>query len=129
MHEFSTMQQIVTAILQEAQRRRATDIGRVKVEIGELTFLGTEQLTFAFSILKENTLLANATLDIKVTPAAVQCKTCDYTGGIEHGFKDEFHLSFPLLKCPLCGGDVDVIAGKECLIKSVELEVENCDTS
>lgn len=122
MHEFSTMQQIVAAILDEARRHHATAIHRVSLEIGELTFLGEEQLRFAFQILTEGTILAHAELLIKRVATTVRC-SCGYQGGVDYGLKEEFHLSFPLLKCPRCGGDVDILSGRECAIKRVEMEV------
>ncbi|RLF61340.1 MAG: hydrogenase maturation nickel metallochaperone HypA [Thermoplasmata archaeon] len=124
MHEFSTMQQIVAAILEEARRQHATAIYRVSLEIGELTFLGEEQLRFAFQILTEGTLLAGAELTIETLKTEVRC-SCGYRGGVDYGLKEEFHLSFPLLKCPRCGGDVDILSGRECAIKNVEMEVPN----
>ncbi len=123
MHEFSTMQQIVYAIIEEARRYKAKEVSRVILQIGELTFLGEEQLKFAFDILKEDTIMENAELVIEKIKAEVRCE-CGYQGGIEYGLKEEFHLMFPILKCPRCGKEVEIIRGRECLIKSVEMEIE-----
>jgi len=124
MHEFATMQQIVYAILEEAKKHNAKEISKVILQVGELTFLGEEQLKFAFDILKEGTIMENAELFIEKIKAEVKCE-CGYSGGIEYGLKEEFHIAFPILKCPLCGKEVEIIRGRECLIKSVEMEIED----
>ena len=124
MHEFSTMQQIVHAILEEARKHNTIKIKKVILEIGELTFLGEEQFKFSFNVLKENTLLERAELVIKKTQTKVKCK-CGYQGRIKYGLKEAFHLSFPILKCPICRAEVEIIKGRECLIKSIEMEIED----
>jgi len=124
MHEFSTMQAIVNAILEEAKKLNAKEISKVVLQIGELTFLGEEQLKFAFEILKEDTIMKNAELIIEKIEAKVKCK-CGYVGNIEYGIKEEFHIAFPILRCPKCGGEVEILKGRECLIKSVEMEIED----
>ncbi len=125
MHEFSTMQSIVNAIMEEARKHGAKKITRVELEIGELTFLGEEQMKFAFDILKEGTIMERAVLKIKKTRAVVRCTECGYEGNVEYGIKEDFHLSFPILKCPECGGSVEIIGGRECTVKNVEMEVED----
>jgi len=122
MHEFSTMQAIVNAILEEAKKYKAKEISKVVLQIGELTFLGEEQMKFAFDILKEGTLLEKAELLIEKVQARVRCK-CGYKGSIDYGMKEEFHITIPILKCPKCGSEVEIIKGRECLIKKVEMEV------
>ncbi len=125
MHEFSTMQGIVNAILEEAKKYRAIKIYRVEIEIGELTFLGKEQMKFAFDILKENTIMEDAKISIKKKKARVKCIKCGYEGGVEYGMKDDFHITFPIIRCPKCGGEVEIVKGRECLIKNVEMEIED----
>jgi len=125
MHEFSTMQSIVNAILEEAKKYNAKEINKIILQIGELTFLGKEQLKFAFDILKEGTIMEKAELVIEDVKAKVKCNHCGYEGGVEYGLKDEFHIYFPILKCPNCGKNVEIIKGRECNIKSVEMEIED----
>jgi hydrogenase nickel incorporation protein HypA/HybF len=124
MHEFSTMQQIVHTILQEGKKQNAQSIKTVTLEIGEMTFLGFDQLQFAFDILKEHTILEHARLILRKIPVKVSC-TCGYTGKIDYDVNEAFHIALPLFKCPQCQGDITILEGKECIIKSIELEVEN----
>ncbi len=121
------MQQIVATILEEVKQQHAVAVHWVTLEIGDLTFLGHEQLSFAFSLLSEGTPLEHAELFIRPIRASVKC-SCGFEGDAADGFKEDFHLSFPILKCPRCGGSVDVVKGRECIIKTVNMEVSDHPT-
>ncbi|MBC7080977.1 MAG: hydrogenase maturation nickel metallochaperone HypA [Thermoplasmatales archaeon] len=121
MHEFSTMQNIMSIVIEEAKKMGAKKISKVTVEIGELTFLGEEQMKFAFNLLKEGTIAENAELVIIKIKAKIKCK-CGYKGEIRYGEKNDFHIIFPIINCPLCGNDAEILEGKECRIKSIEVE-------
>ena len=116
------MQSIIEAVIAEGKKHSAKEINKVFLEIGELTFLEEEQLRFAFDILKEGTILEKAELIIKKIETKVKCQ-CGYEGKIEYGLKDDFHIMFPILRCPKCGGNVEILKGRECLIKKVEMEI------
>ena len=60
MHEFSVMNQIVKSVLQEIKNHRVKSVSEVYLEVGELTFLGHEQLKFAYQILTEKNSLKNS---------------------------------------------------------------------
>jgi hydrogenase nickel incorporation protein HypA/HybF len=124
MHEFSTMSQIVRTVLDEAARHRAQTITRVVLELGELTFLGEEQLRFAFEVLSKGTILEGASLVLETKAVKVQCP-CGYTGTVNYEEREEFHLTIPLLKCPRCSEEVRIIQGRECIIKNLTMEVDD----
>lgn len=121
MHEFSTMSSIVATVLEEGEKHHATAITKVVLNIGELTFLGEEQLRFAFQVLSQDTLLDGAELVINHVAPEVRC-SCGYAGDVEYEEKKDFHVRFPRLHCPECGDRVDVQQGRECLIKHIEIE-------
>jgi len=127
MHEFSTMTSIVDAVSEEACNHQADRVVQVTLEIGALTFLNDEQLRFAFDVLTKDTTLDGAALVIKTVSPEVQC-SCGYTGNSLYGEK-EFHMIVPILQCPLCGELVQIIRGRECLIKNIELEVEDVSSA
>ncbi len=125
MHEFSTMSGIVNAVREEGKKHNADAITKVVLEIGELTFLGEEQLRFAFDVLTKDTEMEGAELVIEKVEPKVVCPVCGYEGNVEYDEKEEFHIQFPILKCPVCGSDVGITSGRECLIKNIEIEVED----
>ena len=60
MHEYSIMSQVIQAILDEAGKNKLNTISKVTLEIGELTFLGEEQLRFCYEVLSKDNMRSNA---------------------------------------------------------------------
>lgn len=121
MHEFSMTQQIVNLILEEAKKHTATQVSEVHLIIGKLTFLGLEQVKFAYTLLVENTILEDSTLHIEEKDGVIQCNTCEYTGDLKYDDDPVYHVPAPTLTCPQCGGQVTIVGGKECTVKSIKL--------
>lgn len=122
MHEFSVMGQMVETILHEAKNRDAIEVKEVILEIGEFTFLGREQLLFAFDVFKEEDMLKNARLIIEVKKAAIECD-CGYKGGIEYSNTPLYHQRFPIVSCPKCNAVPNIVAGKDCIIRNITMEI------
>ena len=120
MHEYSVMSQIVEVILSEAKKRDAEKVSRVSLEIGEFTFLGEEQLRFAFEVLSKGTIMQGANLDVRMAKGSIECK-CGYSGAPEQ--PDDLHSLSPVLKCPKCGGIAAVKEGLGCTVRDISLEV------
>jgi len=120
MHEFSVMSQIVEVILDEAGRRDAERVEHVNLDIGEFTFLGEEQLRFAFELLTKDTIAEGAELEISEKEGTVQCE-CGYSGKPEK--PEDIHILTPLLKCPKCGRIASVKEGLGCTVRDISLVV------
>jgi len=123
MHEFSTMQSIVNTILDKLRDYKVQKIEKVVLEIGKLTFLGKEQLKFAFEVLSKDTVLEGASLEIVEIEPVVECEACGYKGGLAYE-ENIAHVLLPTFKCPMCNAKVKIVRGKECVIRSVEIETE-----
>jgi len=119
MHEFSTMQSIVDIAIEEAEKHGLKEVNEVEICIGELTMLSPEQLRFCFDILKRG-VLKKAKLKIEIIKSRVKCRECGYEGEID--YLDEVDHLFPLLFCPKCKGEIEIINGKECYIKKLSGE-------
>ena len=119
------MQHIVEVILSEAHKHNPEKITRVNLEIGELTFLGIEQLRFAFQVLSRGTLLENADLNIDNVKPRIRCTSCGYRGDTEYDETPDSHFMIPLLKCPQCGKDIEIVRGRECTVRSIQMEVDS----
>ena len=112
MHELSIAEAIVDVAKRHAAGRRVT---RVEVTVGHLRQVAPDSLRFAFDLVVQRTALDGAELRITSVPAAGRCREC----GAESVMED-----FPLC-CTRCGGlDVEVIAGEELLVDTLELEEE-----
>jgi hydrogenase nickel incorporation protein HypA/HybF len=113
MHELAIAESVVAIAERHAGGRRVT---RVELKVGHLRQAVPSALTFAFDLLIEETVLEGARLIIEEVPAAGVCHNC----GAETTLP-----TFPL-QCGSCGGlDVEVTAGEELLVESLELEDEH----
>lgn len=120
MHEYSVMSQIVELVLAEAGKRNAEKVSRVSIDIGEFTFLGEEQLRFAFEVLTKGTLAQEAALDVRTIRGSIECG-CGYSGAPVQ--PDDLHSLSPVLKCPKCGNIAAVKDGVGCTVRDISLVV------
>lgn len=115
--------QIVKEVLRQAEERRAKKVLEVQLVIGDLTLLGVEQIKSSYKILVENTILDGSRLLVRHKKGKVSCEKCGYRGPIQLIDDPVYHVSYPTLMCPKCGFSVNIIEGKECLIKRIRMAV------
>jgi hydrogenase nickel incorporation protein HypA/HybF len=131
MHEVSVMTEIVNSILGEVKKHQFQKIQKVNLEVGELMFLGEDQLRFAYKILtQDNEVLKNSELVIENIKPKIECDSCGYVGELAHESigdpKDpSLHLAFPKFKCPKCNGSIKIIEGRACIIRNITGEIED----
>ena len=101
-------QSVVDAVCEHAAGRR---VYRVAVEVGALCALVPESMLFCFDLATEGTIAAGARLDIDVRPGTARCRSCDA----------HFELTDPILLCPCGSADVEVLAGRDLKILSMEV--------
>ncbi len=113
--------QIVEGVLGEAKKHGAKKVTEVHLVIGKLTFLGIEQVRFAYRILVEDTIMKGSKLIIKERDGVIECPNCGYRGTLE--FEDDliYHVPTPILKCPECGEAAKIVEGRECTIESIRM--------
>lgn len=122
MHEFATMSSIVETILDFAANRKVTRILEVRLEIGELTMLGIEQMNFCYYAITKNTALEGSKLMIEQVTGKVRCLECGYEGNIGRIDNMLYHIAVPTLQCPQCGRTAEVTDGNQCKIKSLKFQ-------
>ena len=101
--------QIVQHILQEAERRNAKRVLEVHLVIGKLTFLGLEQVRFAYEALVKGTTMEGSKLYIKERDGVIRCANCGYKGDFQYQDDPMYHVPTPTLNCPRCGGIVEIV--------------------
>lgn len=110
MHELSLAASVVEIALRHAAGRRVV---RVELEVGALRQAVPAALAFSFEVVAQGTLAEGAALDIRAIAARCVCRRCEAVS--------ELH-TFPL-QCPSCGAfDLEIVAGEELLVASLELE-------
>ena len=119
------MAQVVDVILEEANKHNTIGVKEVHLEIGELTFLGREQMEFAYEVLSQNSILERSKLIIEEKRAMISCNSCGYEGGTDYQpFVKSLHMSFPRLSCPKCGSPTNIVGGNECMIRNIVVDIE-----
>jgi len=121
VHEGSVTTQIVENVLEEARKHEAKRVAEVHLVIGTLTFLNPEQVRFWYEVLTKDTIMEGSKLRIEEKSGLVRCNECGYEGGFKYEDDPIYHIPTPTLRCPKCGSIVEIVGGRDCLIKSVKL--------
>ena len=110
MHELSIADSVVRIADRHADGRRVT---KVYLKVGHLRQVVPSALTFSFDLVAHGTSVEGAELALEEVPATGKCRAC--------GAESQLN-SFPL-KCGSCGGsDLEIVAGEELYVESLELE-------
>jgi len=108
VHELAITESIVDAIVEKIGDG---PVAAVRLEIGRLSGVVTDSIRFCFGIVADGTGLAGARLDIDEPPGRAYCRDC----------RREFALDDPIMLCDCGSADLDVLAGRELRIISVEV--------
>ena len=110
MHELSLCGAIVGIVTQHAGDRR---VEAVHVQVGQLRQVVPDTLVYCWSLVTADTALDGSRMAIENVPAKITCRTCSATHDVGE---------VPSFVCSECAGtDVEVVAGEEFLITSLEL--------
>ena len=113
MHELAVCHALMRQVDAVARRHGAGRVTRIKLSIGALSGVEAPLLERAWTVARCGTRAEDAVLEIVATPVRVRCRAHGHEGDVEPN----------RLTCPVCGDwQVDVIAGDELLLLSVELD-------
>ena len=125
MHEYSIMSQIVQTVIIEVEARNAIKVKAVNLEVGELTFLGKDQMEFAWEALTEEGILKGTELRIEGKDSLVECSSCGFKGPLPVQEEESMKHFIPRFCCPKCQGKLTILEGKECIIKNITMVVDD----
>lgn len=113
MHEVAIMTEAVRLAVESAQAAKAKRVLTLKLRIGVLSGVVPEAMQFAWDVVRQGTILADARLEIESAAAVCWCATC----------QAEFPAGEFLSECPRCHDlSGDLRRGRELEIAAVELE-------
>lgn len=113
MHEMSIAQSLIEIIKEEMARNDVKILRSVRLQIGQLTAVVPESLSFCFQVMTSGTEMEGANLVMDLVPLQALCRGC----------KNEFVIENYTFRCPRCEAtDLETIAGQELSI--VEMEAE-----
>ena len=122
MHEASIAQSIVKTVLEEAGKQEAIKVEAVEIEIGELTFLGIDQVKFWVETNFEGTVADGAKIEFKNIKAEIHCTDCEFQGPLAVKENSAYHLNLPLFFCPKCKStQIEIVQGKEAFIRRIHI--------
>jgi hydrogenase nickel incorporation protein HypA/HybF len=108
MHEMAITQSVVETVCEHAAGRR---VRSVRVQVGALCGVVPDAMEFCFGLATEGTIADGASLDLDIQPGSARCRTCGH----------EFAMSDLILLCPCGSADVEVLAGRDLKILSMEV--------
>jgi hydrogenase nickel incorporation protein HypA/HybF len=112
MHEYSIAYDLYATSRKAAIENNASHVKKVSVEIGKMAMVNPEQVIFLFNTIKEDDpLLRTATLECNEMPPHTRC-SCGYSGN-------------EIFVCPTCGALPELVKGREIVVTSVEIEVDD----
>ena len=113
MHEMSIAQSLIDIIQEEMSKNNAKTLRSVRLNIGQMSAIVPDSLSFCFEVIVSGTDMEGARLDMDIIPLKGYCQTCE----------EAFEIEDYNFICPLCGGTkIETISGQDLTI--VEIEVE-----
>ena len=113
MHELSITQSMLDIVLEQAKQAGAKKVAVINLAIGELSGYVEESVRFYFDFFAKGTIAEGAHLNFKAIAAQGKCRGCGQA----------FPLSEADWRCHQCNGsDIEIIAGKELFVESIEID-------
>jgi hydrogenase nickel incorporation protein HypA/HybF len=117
MHELSIASRLVDRAVAAARDNGADRIDRLTVELGAATHLAADQLEFCLGVATDGTPAEGATIEIEPVAPAGRCD-CGWAGEPGHV---EATVAAPDRRCPECGATIELTAGTDCQLTSIEI--------
>lgn len=118
MHELSLADGILKTVLHAAEKEGAKKVKSIKIEMGEILLVNSEQLIFCFDIISKDTIAEGAKLDIIFLKPRLLCNKCHK----EFQVNSDEDLPILSMTCECGSNDVTVLSGRELNVKSMKIE-------
>lgn len=115
MHEISLVQSLLTIIDEHAREHGFTKVNQISLSCGRLSAIEPQALEFAFNILTETGICAEAKMQLNILPLKIYCFSCDR----EFTSPD----ADPTI-CPNCQQDQVTVTGGWDELQLIEMDVD-----
>jgi hydrogenase nickel incorporation protein HypA/HybF len=113
MHEMTLAENVLLIIEEQARKACATRVLSVRLEIGQLSHVEPEALSFCYDAAARGSCAEGSALILDKAPGRAFC----------HGCNEEVTVEGPVSPCPQCGGfGLEVTGGQEMRVKDMEVE-------
>ena len=119
MHEMGIVLHLAKTLDETAAEHRISSIGKVVLQVGEVSGIVTDLFTDAWDYFKlRHPILKDSTLVLETLPAVTWCDNC----------KSKYETVKYGRQCPRCQSwETWLLQGNECVIKQIEAEQETED--
>jgi hydrogenase nickel incorporation protein HypA/HybF len=108
MHELSITQSVVDSVCEHARGR---PVRSVRLEVGRISGVVVEAMEFCFELVAAGTAVEGARLEFDQPEGRAHCRDCD----------SDFAADDLILLCPCGSAEVEITAGRELRIMSMEV--------
>ena len=114
MHEMGIVLHLAKTLDETAEENNLTAIGKVVLQVGEVSGIMTDLFTDAWDYFKvRHEILKDCELVLETIPAVTWCDNC----------RREYETVKYGKECPYChSGETWLLKGNECIIKEIEAE-------
>ena len=113
MHELGITENIIAIVTEHAQETKAKKVTKIRLQIGEMTQIVDDCISFYFEQLSEGTVAEGAELEFEKIPIRVRCSKC----GAEKEASDYDFI------CPSCRTVcIEFLTGRELAVDNIEIE-------
>lgn len=118
MHELSIASRLLDRALSAADDHGADSVEELTVALGRATHVNPDQLRFCLETAIDGTIAADAAITIERVAPRARCE-CGWEGEPD-GLEGTIAYA-PDVRCPDCGDRADLVAGRECRLRSIEV--------
>ncbi|MEA4811914.1 MAG: hydrogenase maturation nickel metallochaperone HypA [Anaerolineaceae bacterium] len=112
MHELAVTEDILSIVLEEAQKKQAIQVTDIFLSIGHLSSIVDDSVQFYWDHISKDTICEGARLHFNRPPAVFRCKVCGET----------FEIKDDLLPCPQCKRfNLEIVSGNEMQVDDIEI--------
>jgi hydrogenase nickel incorporation protein HypA/HybF len=113
MHEMSIAQSLIDILRDEMLKHDAKTLRSVRLNVGQMTAIVPDALSFCFQVATDGTEMEGARLIMEIIPLVGHCSDCE----------EEFEIKDYAFLCPSCDSTkIKTIGGQDLSI--VEIEVD-----
>lgn len=113
MHEMSIAQSLIDILRDEMLKHDAKSLRSVRLNVGQMTAIVPDALSFCFQVITDGTEMEGARLIMEIIPLMGYCSECE----------EEFEIKDYAFLCPSCGSTkINTLGGQDLSI--VEIEVD-----
>lgn len=110
MHELSISKSIIDTVTEHITKNEV--IEKIIIETGSFSGIDPDNLKFCFDIIKKDTILKEAQIEILEIDTLIKCNKCHEISKINDYF----------IYCEICNStDADIIQGDNISLKSIEI--------